>query len=127
MMDRELMSESLEYGGMMILATLRMIARPERRSDLLETMRGMLEPARVERGCLSYRLYEDVEDRNTFILVEAWKTQNDLERHIRTSNQRRILALMDLLSEQPELRFNTVSHTAGMDLIEDVLKTHGSR
>ena len=107
----------------MIFVTLKMNVRPERRSDLLETMRGMLEPVRVERGCLSYCLYEDVEDKNTFILVEEWKTQNDLERHIRTDSQRRILALMDLLSEQPELQFNTVSQTAGMELIEDVLKT----
>ena len=106
----------------MIFVTLRMNVRPERRSDLLETMRGMLEPARVERGCLSYCLYEDVEDRNTFILLEEWATQEDLERHIRTDNQRRLLALMDLLSEQPELRFNTVSHTEGMDLIENILK-----
>src|SRR5208337_2117807 len=98
-----------------------MVVRPERRSDLLETMRGMLEPARVERGCLSYRLYEDVEDGNTFVLVEEWKTQRDLESHIRSDNQRRMLALMDLLSEQPELQFNTVSNTAGMELIEDVL------
>jgi len=104
-----------------ILVTLRMIVRPERRSDLLETMRGMLEPVRVERGCLSYRLYEDVEDRNAFVLVEEWKTQKDLESHIRTDNQLRLLALMDLLSEQPELRFNTVSHAAGMDVIENVL------
>ena len=105
----------------MIFVTLKMIVRPERRSDLLETMRGMLEPVRVERGCLSYCLYADVEDRNTFILVEEWATQKDLESHIRTDNHRRILELMDLLSEQPELRFNTVSHTAGMDLIENVL------
>ena len=104
-----------------ILVTLRMIVQPEKRRDLLETMRGLLEPVRVERGCLSYRFYEDVEDRNTFVLVEEWNTQKDLESHIRTDNQRRLLALMDLLSEQPELRFNTVSHTAGMDLIEDVL------
>ena len=104
-----------------ILVTLRMIVRPERRSDLLEAMRGMLEPARVERGCLSYRLYEDIEDRNTFVLVEEWKTQKDLESHIRTDNQRQLLALMDLLSEQPQFRFNTVSHTAGLELIEDVL------
>jgi quinol monooxygenase YgiN len=110
-----------------ILVTLRMIVRPERRRDLLETMRGTLEPARVERGCLSYRLYEDVEDRNTFVLVEEWKTQKDLESHIRTDNQRRLFALIDLLSEQPEWRFNTVSHTAGMDLIENVLKTDGPR
>ncbi len=109
----------------MILATLRMIVRPERRSDLLETMRGMLEPARVERGCLSYRLYEDVENRNAFVLLEEWATQEDLERHISKDSQRRLLALMDLLSEQPELKFNTVSHTAGMDLIKKVLKTNG--
>ena len=109
----------------MILATLKMVVRSERRRDLLETMRGMLEPARVERGCLSYRLYEDVENNNAFVLVEEWKTQQDLESHIRTDNQRQLLALMDLLSEQPELRFNTVSHMAGMDLIEKVLKADG--
>jgi quinol monooxygenase YgiN len=102
-----------------------MIVRPERRSDLLETMRGMLEPARVERGCMSYRLYEDVENRNAFVLVEEWETQKDLERHIRAENQQRLLTLMDLLSEQPELRFNTVSHTEGLDLIEDIRRTDG--
>ena len=109
----------------MILSTINMIVRPERRSDLLETMRGMLEPARVERGCLSYRFYEDVENSNAFILMEEWATQEDLERHIAKDNQRRLLGLMDLLSEKPELRFNTVLHTAGMDLIESVLKTSG--
>jgi quinol monooxygenase YgiN len=98
-----------------------MLVQPERRRDLLETVKGMLEPARVERGCLSFRLYEDVENRNAFVLLEEWATQEDLERHISKDNQRRLLALMDLLSEQPELRFNTVSHTAGMDLIEEVL------
>ena len=109
-----------------IFVTLRMIVRPEKRSDFLETMRGMLEPARVESGCLSYRLYEDVEDRNAFVLVEEWKTQKDLERHIRTDNQFRLLTLMDLLSAQPELLFNTVSHTEGMDLIKNVLKADES-
>jgi quinol monooxygenase YgiN len=108
-----------------ILSTLKMLVRTGRRGDLLEAMRGMLEPARVERGCLSYRLYEDVENSNAFVLLEEWATQEDLERHISKDNQRRLLALMDLLSEQPELRFNTVSHTAGMDLVEDILRTDG--
>jgi len=110
-----------------IFSTLKMIVQPERRRDLLETMRGMFEPTRVERGCLSYRLYEDVEDSNAFVLLEEWETQQDLESHIRTENQQRLFALLDLLSEQPELRYNTVSHTAGMDLIENVLKTDGPR
>jgi len=109
-----------------ILATLRMTVRPEKRSDLVATMRGMLEPIRVERGCRSYRLYEDVEDMNSFVLVEEWETQKDLENHIRADSQRRLLALIDILSEQPELQFNTVSHTAGMDLIEAVRGTKGT-
>ena len=108
-----------------ILVTLRMIVRPERRSDLLEAVRGTLEPARVERGCLSYRFYEDVEDRNAFVFLEEWATQADLERHLSKDNQRRLLELMDLLREQPELRFNTVSHTEGMDLVENVLRKVG--
>lgn len=107
----------------MILATLRMIVRPERRSDLLITMKGMLEPTRVERGCLTYKLYEDIENRDTFLLLEEWATQDDLERHISKDHQRRLLAIMDLLREQPELRFHTVSHTAGLELMESVLKT----
>ena len=109
----------------MILSTSRMIVRPENRGDFLETMRGILEPTRVERGCMSYRLYEDAEDKNAFVLLEEWATQKDLDRHIRTDNQRRLLALMDLMSEQPEVRFNTVTHTAGLDLIENVLKING--
>ena len=105
----------------MIIVTLRMTVRPDRRNDLAETIRGMLEPTRVERGCISYYLYEDIENQNTLALVEEWKTRDDFERHIRTENYRRLLALMDLLSEPPELQFNTVSQTAGMELLSTVL------
>jgi len=109
----------------MIQVTFKMIVRHDKRSDLLAAMKGMLQPVRVERGCLNYGLYQDVENSDAFLLLEEWATQQDLEKHICTDNQRQLLALMDLLSEQPELRFNTVTHTAGMDLIENVLKTDG--
>lgn len=105
----------------MILATLRMTVQPEKRSDFLKTIRGMLEPTRVERGCVSYRLYEDIENKNAFALVGEWKTQEDLENHIRTDNYRKLLALMDSLSEPPDLQFNTISHTEGIELIESIL------
>ena len=105
----------------MIIVTLRMTVRPGRRHDLADTIRGMLESTRVERGCISYCLYEDIENKNIFVLVEEWKTRDDLEKHVRTGNYRRLLALMDLLSEPPELQFNTVSQTAGMELLSTVL------
>jgi quinol monooxygenase YgiN len=99
-----------------------MTVRPEKRSALLETLMGMLEPTRVERGCLSYHLYENAENRNSFVLLEEWATQEDLERHISRNNQRSLLALMDLLSEKPDFDFAAQSHIAGIELIKKVLQ-----
>ena len=99
----------------MIIVTLRMTVRPDKRHDFMESIRGMLEPTRVERGCISYCLYEDIENTNTFTLVEEWKTRDDLEKHVRTDNYRRLLELMNLLSEPYELRFSTVLQTVEME------------
>ena len=87
----------------MIIVTLRMTVQPGKRHDFAETIRGMLKPTRVERGCISYCLYEDIENKNIFVLVEEWKTRDDLKKHVRTDNYRRLLALMDLLSEPPRV------------------------
>jgi len=81
----------------------------------------MIEPARVERGCISYSLHEDVQNNNTFTLVEEWKTREDLDKHVRKDSCRRLFALMDLLSDPPQLQFNTVSETAGVELIASIL------
>ena len=81
-----------------IIVTLRMTVRPDRHHDFTESIRGMLGPTRAERGCIRYCLYEDIENKNTFTLVEEWKTRDDLEKHVRSDNYQRLLELMDLLS-----------------------------
>ena len=103
----------------MILVTARMVVKSKQRRALLETVKGLLGPKRYEKGCLSYRLYQDSEDRNAFYLVEEWKTQEDLERHIRSEDYRMILAAMDLCAEAPDIRFHTVSQTRGMDYLHE--------
>ena len=105
----------------MIIVTLRMTVRPDKRHDFTEPIRGMLGPTRAERGCIRYCLYEDIENNNTFTLVEEWKTLDDLDKHVRTDNYQRLLELMDLLSEPCELRFSTVSPTAEMALMLELM------
>jgi quinol monooxygenase YgiN len=109
-----------------IIGTLRMAVHSEKnRRELLDSIRGMLEPARVERGCLNYNLYEDVENRNAFVLLEEWASAADLESHVLKNDERRLLALMDILNTHPELKFNTVSDISGMDFIEGALSRSG--
>jgi len=104
-----------------IIVTLRMTVRPDRHHDFTESIRGMLGPTRAERGCIRYCLYEDIENKNTFTLVEEWKTRDDLEKHVRSDNYQRLLELMDLLSEPCELRFSAFSQTAEMELMLELV------
>jgi len=85
----------------------------------------MLEPTRDEPGCISYCLYEDIENKNFFTLVEEWKTRVDLETHVRTDNYRRLLVLMNLLRVPPKLRFSTVSRTTEMELLRELAHKKG--
>ena len=81
----------------------------------------MLEPTRVERGCMSFNFYQDIEDEYTFTLVEEWETEAEFHAHIRKDSYKKLLLLMDLLSEPPEIKINTVSQRAGLEYVEDVL------
>jgi quinol monooxygenase YgiN len=104
----------------MIIVTTKMISRAENRTTLLQAIREMLEPTRVEDGCLSFNLYQDIENRNTFVLMEEWASKEDLDKHLLTLNYKNLLMLMDLLGKPPEIKFNSVSKSAGMELIRKV-------
>jgi quinol monooxygenase YgiN len=102
----------------MIITILRMTVRPEKTEDLLQIIRGILEPTRVQKGCLSYSLCRDVEDENTFVIIERWATQEDLERFVRSENYHRLLTAMELLAEPPEVKINAISYTAGLEAVK---------
>ena len=102
----------------MVIATLRMVVPTERQDDVLRTLRTVTGPTRAQLRCISCHIYQGVEDTNLVTFVQEWESQEALDDYIRSDVYRRILALMELASEQPEVKFITASHTAGMELIE---------
>lgn len=106
----------------MVIKTLRMVVKNDKRDEVMQTVRGILESTRwTQSGCISYRFYQDIENKNAFILVGEWKTQEELERHLRTSIFKRLLMVMELSKEMPEIKFNTISNTSGMEIVERAL------
>jgi quinol monooxygenase YgiN len=105
----------------MIIATLRMSVRPEEREGFLKTIQSIVELVRVEPGCISYDIYQDIKDENSFILVEEWEKKTDFDNHVRKENYRRLIALMGRLSMPPQIRINTVTESAGIEYIGNIL------
>ena len=80
----------------------------------------MLGPTAVAAGCIRCRLYQDASNENAFEWVEEWNTRENLDRHIRSDDYRRILEALELADQPPLVRFDTISGSEGMELIAEV-------
>jgi quinol monooxygenase YgiN len=101
----------------MIDASIKITVPPEKRKEVLQTLKAILGPIRREQGCISCNCYVDVEAENIVFLKEEWKTREDLDNHLRSDHFGVLNGAMRLLRAEPVIRFNTVGATAGPEAI----------
>ena len=104
----------------MIIVTLRIKAPGNRRKDLLDSVRSMLGPTKVQPGCISCDFYQDLNDPDALLYVEEWQSRENLEHHVKSDLYRIILSLMDLSEGPPEFKLSTISKIEGLEAIEVV-------
>ena len=104
----------------MILVTLTVSAPPGRREEMVEVFWSLLGPVRVEPGCLSCGLFAELCNGEGLLYVEEWETPEDLERHMRSARYDRLLAVMEISTRPPVLRFQTMSECKGMEYLEAI-------
>ena len=102
----------------MILSTIRMKIPPKKRNEALKILRSTAEQCKVHSGCLGCHIYEDVQEDNVLTFEEMWRSEEDLERHLRSKEYRNVLLVMEMALKHPEVRFNTVSTSTGIETIE---------
>lgn len=100
-----------------LLVVLKVIASPAKRKEILQTVRPLLAPTRVLKGCVRIQFFQDVECPNVLMLVEEWKSQVDLEYHLCSDEFKTILAVMEMSSKPPEIKFHTVAKTSGLEMV----------
>jgi len=102
----------------MIVGTLRIVPASDRREEVLEVFRAVQGPLLAQPGCTACQIYEEHGPDRAVVLLERWESQAALESHLRSDSYRRILGAIELSGGPPEVRFDHVSATEGMDLIE---------
>jgi quinol monooxygenase YgiN len=106
----------------MVVFTMRVVTAPARRDALMALLEALLEPTRVEPGCLDCRLYADKDDAAALTLVEEWSSQQALDRHLRSDARKSLIATMELSAVAPVVRFDTLMRREGMEAIEQALQ-----
>lgn len=70
---------------MIILKTQLSIAS-DGRDDFLLHMNELIAASLAESGCLGFGCYEDVRTPNSFLVLQAWHSRADLDRHEASSH-----------------------------------------
>jgi len=102
----------------MVTATIRMTIPRKKRDEALKILRSMAAQSEVHSGFLGCHIYEDVQEDNVLMLEEVWRNEEDLAQHLRSEKYRDVLLVMEMALKHPEVRFNTVSTSTGIETIE---------
>jgi len=102
----------------MILATIRMNISPQKRAEALKILRSIVEENRILPDCLRCQIYEDLQDDNIILYEEMWKSEEEMENHLRSEEYRKVLLVMEMAVSHPEVGFNTFTSSTGIETIE---------
>jgi quinol monooxygenase YgiN len=107
-----------ELEKQMILATVRMTIPPQKSGEVMKILRSMAEQCRDDPGCLSCHIYGDLQEENVFVLEQVWRAEEDLDLHLRSGEYLNLLLVLEMSLKQPEIRFDTISSSMGIEAIE---------
>jgi quinol monooxygenase YgiN len=73
--------------------------RPGREQEAEEALREVARATHEEDGCLLYALHRGVDDPGRFVLLERWRSREDLDAHLQQPYVARLAATADALEE----------------------------
>ena len=87
---------------------------------MVDALRSVMLPARLERGCTRARILRDVDAADSIDYLEEWQSAEDLQERIRSASFGRLLALMEAAPSAPSLEFRDVSGVHGLEYVAAV-------
>jgi quinol monooxygenase YgiN len=110
----------------MIIGTVRILPPPDRHAAVIEGLRSVQGSVRAEPGCAAFDILEELGQEAAIVLFERWDTGEALDEHLRSDSCRRVLGAVGLSGVRPEIRFEHVAASEGLELIERLRNPSGS-
>ena len=108
-----------------MLATIGMTIPAKKRGEALKILKSIAGHCKIDPGCLGCHIYEDLQEDNVLVYEEIWRSEEDLERRLRSAEYRSLLLVMEMALKHPEVRINKVGTSMGMEMIEKARSSAG--
>ena len=106
----------------MVRSTIRMLIPLDKQSEAIDILGYVSAQVQYEPSCISSRLYRGVDEVRAIMVEELWTDNEGLLRHLQSDEYHQVLLVVEMAEERPDIRFDEISHTCGLETIENALK-----
>lgn len=82
----------------------------------MQTIHALHGKLKDEKGFLKFSVYQDVEDEDTFHLIQEWETADDLDSQVSSEGFRVLIGALKVLSREAEVRCHIGSPKKGLKI-----------
>lgn len=102
----------------MVVATIRVLVPQNKRREMLQTLQSLTDSIRSQPGSVQYHFYVEIGNENSLFVMEEWKTQADLEKHILSRDFSVLFGAINLLHGSEAVEFRVFAPAGGRDVID---------
>jgi quinol monooxygenase YgiN len=99
-------------------STIRMLIPLNKQSEALEILQTVSAQIQFNPNCISTHLYRGVDDGRAVMIEERWTSDEHVIQHLRSDIYRRILLVVEMAEEPPEIIFDVIERSTGIEKIE---------
>ena len=100
--------------------TLKWCVPPGESRPIAAALQGLMVAARAARGCLNCSLTTSMAEQMTISYVEDWRTEDDLQRELRSERFTALAELLESASGHPSVEFTLPGAVRGIEYAQQV-------
>ena len=97
-----------------------MKAKENKRFEVMQTVQDINRFSANSVNSIRYKIYCELEDNNSFILIGKWKKRESLDQYITSYKFSVLLGTKALLYEPMDIQIFTVSHSEGIEAVHSL-------
>lgn len=71
-----------------------------KKEEFIKLAKELVEESNKENGCISYNLYEDINDENIVTFIEVWGSSEDINKHNNSEHFKNIVPKLSKLQKE---------------------------
>jgi len=98
---------------MMILLKIEISVPLEKQKEFCQTASALARQIRKEEGCISHNWYHDLDNQETFLLIEQWDTNDHITTHLQSEQFGILSGALKTLGDQQSIQIKLISEGGG--------------